>query len=112
MTENTENIELELDINDLDFEDNPIFADPNGHYFDREDAYIDAEEAYTIANIRADNPNLGRRRHQSQPSRGYSSSPCKFNWKKLAIIGAIFWGITTLLKGVVLLIASIIAIAS
>ena len=44
-----------VDINNIDFSDNPVFSHPEDHYFDRQDAYIDLEDSYLIANIRAEN---------------------------------------------------------
>ena len=95
----------DFDINTIDFEDNPVFADPDGHYFDREDMYIDRDESYMIANIHAD---YNRKSNKNHYSGGSLSS--FWNLKKVLIALAIFWIFGTFCRIALFLIAFIMAI--
>lgn len=70
-----------IDINSIDFDDNPIFTHPRDHHFDPEDCYIDREDSYMIANLRAEND-----RKRCAPA---SSSKSSWNLKKILIILAV-----------------------
>ena len=94
-----------IDINTIDFEDNPVFSHPEDHYFDKEDSYIDAQESYTIANIRAENA-----RNSSTTVNSSAGDSSFWNLKRVAIAIIVIFGLGTLSRIIVFLLALLCAI--
>lgn len=95
------------DINIIDFEDDPDFADIQGKYFDPQDYHHDIEDCYTYANIRSETSSKSKRNSSSGSSLQGSSF---WTLKRIIIALAILFGLGTLSKLFIILIALFSAI--